>query len=137
MKFSSFEIILIAIAVFIIALGAVVIIDDVCQSPEERILHDAAFLDYIYIGVTDYTLISVESFKDVGGVDVVRYTSMSGEQTLVAYVMLEPQVLEIKMISSGGVYTRFDSNPVFVCYGGKVSLYQSSPTWETFTGLVS
>ena len=136
MKLEAFEKILIAIVVFVIVLNSVVIINDVCRSPEDRILHDAAFLDYI--GVPDYTLISVESFKDVGGVDVVRYTSISGEQVLVAYVMLEPQVMEIKLISSGGVYTRFNPNPVFISYGGHVSLYNPTGTTKyTFAGLRS
>lgn len=131
MKLSKWEIFtIVCIIGFCVSALAFIVLES--GSPEDKIIRSDEFQDYL--GISDY-IISIQTFKDVGGVDVVRYELISGEVVMAAYVMLETRILELQVISSDGVYTRFDTNPVFVYYGGEVSLYPSTvPSRYTFAG---
>jgi hypothetical protein len=136
MKLDVFEIILIAIVVFVIALGAIVIICDVCLSPEDKIISSDEFQEYL--GISNDYIISIQTYKDIGGVDIVEYNLLSGTTARAAYVMLETRVMEVKLTEIDGMYTGYDNNPVFIYYGGHVSLYNPTGTTKyTFTGLRS
>jgi len=136
MKLEAFEIILIAIVVFAIALGAIVIICDVCQSPEDKIIRSDEFQEYL--GISNDNIISIQTYKDIGGVNIVEYNLLSGTTVRAAYVMLETRVMEVKLTEIDGVYTGYDNNPVFIYYGGHASLYNPTGTTKyTFTGLRS
>ncbi|MDD3957214.1 MAG: hypothetical protein PHG77_12690 [Proteiniphilum sp.] len=136
MKLEAFEIILIAIVVFVIALWAIVIICDVCLSSEDKIFRSDEFLEYL--GISNDYIISIQTYKDVGGVDIVEYNLLSGTTVRAAYVMLETRVMEVKLTEIDGVYTGYNNNPVFIYYGGHVSLYNPTGTIKyTFIGLRS
>ena len=136
MKLSTQIILIIAVTIYAVSGLTIALIVEECSSPEDKIIRSDEFQEYL--GISNDYIISIQTMKDVGGVDIVEYNLLSGTTVRAAYVMLETRVMEVKLTEIDGMYTGYDNNPVFIYYGGYVSLYNPTGTTKyTFTELRS